>query len=188
MLFLRESQSVTLLAVRIYANIVHVKNSGLWLSVLCCCSESGRPLAASPAGVLATHTHQSHGWGDGAQPWSVELPANCVRLSRQLFVFFACFGCVPAETSLFYVLPVNGEHESRIQKGNGYFQVPPHTPVIFGEAGGRTLFRWASSGKAWSESVFFFMNACWWYCGCHSDSDSSLINTCWLVLGVELRH
>uniref|UniRef100_A0A8C2GVB6 WD repeat-containing protein 48 n=1 Tax=Cyprinus carpio TaxID=7962 RepID=A0A8C2GVB6_CYPCA len=36
---------------------------------------------------------------------------------------------------------VNGEHESRIQKGNGYFQVPPHTPVIFGEAGGRTLFR-----------------------------------------------
>lgn len=36
---------------------------------------------------------------------------------------------------------VNGEHESRIQKGNGYFQVPAHTPVIFGEAGGRTLFR-----------------------------------------------
>uniref|UniRef100_A0A8C2G7C3 WD repeat-containing protein 48 n=1 Tax=Cyprinus carpio TaxID=7962 RepID=A0A8C2G7C3_CYPCA len=36
---------------------------------------------------------------------------------------------------------MNGEHESRIQKGNGYFQVPPHTPVIFGEAGGRTLFR-----------------------------------------------
>uniref|UniRef100_A0A8C7SLU0 WD repeat-containing protein 48 n=1 Tax=Oncorhynchus mykiss TaxID=8022 RepID=A0A8C7SLU0_ONCMY len=36
---------------------------------------------------------------------------------------------------------MNGEHESRIQKGNGYFHVPPHTPVIFGEAGGRTLFR-----------------------------------------------
>ncbi|KAH1176885.1 hypothetical protein KIL84_010587 [Mauremys mutica] len=36
---------------------------------------------------------------------------------------------------------VNGEQENRIQKGNGYFQVPPHTPVIFGEAGGRTLFR-----------------------------------------------
>uniref|UniRef100_A0A8B9JF77 WD repeat-containing protein 48 n=1 Tax=Astyanax mexicanus TaxID=7994 RepID=A0A8B9JF77_ASTMX len=36
---------------------------------------------------------------------------------------------------------VNGEQESRLQKGNGYFQVPPHTPVIFGEAGGRTLFR-----------------------------------------------
>ncbi|KAK3551904.1 hypothetical protein QTP70_031550 [Hemibagrus guttatus] len=36
---------------------------------------------------------------------------------------------------------VNGDHENRIQKGNGYFQVPPHTPVIFGEAGGRTLFR-----------------------------------------------
>ncbi|TRY81655.1 hypothetical protein DNTS_025980, partial [Danionella cerebrum] len=36
---------------------------------------------------------------------------------------------------------VNGEPETRIQKGNGYFQVPPHTPVIFGEAGGRTLFR-----------------------------------------------
>lgn len=42
--------------------------------------------------------------------------------------------------SLFVAL-VNGEHENRIQKGNGYFQVPPHTPVIFGEAGGRTLFR-----------------------------------------------
>ncbi|CAB1349755.1 unnamed protein product [Coregonus sp. 'balchen'] len=36
---------------------------------------------------------------------------------------------------------MNGEHESRIQKGNGYFLVPPHTPVIFGETGGRTLFR-----------------------------------------------
>ncbi|KAG5842039.1 hypothetical protein ANANG_G00173430 [Anguilla anguilla] len=36
---------------------------------------------------------------------------------------------------------VNGDQENRIQKGNGYFQVPPHTPVIFGEAGGRTLFR-----------------------------------------------
>uniref|UniRef100_UPI00358E0F08 WD repeat-containing protein 48 isoform X3 n=1 Tax=Myxine glutinosa TaxID=7769 RepID=UPI00358E0F08 len=37
---------------------------------------------------------------------------------------------------------VNGENENRvIQKGNGYFQVPPHTPVIFTEAGGRTLFR-----------------------------------------------
>ncbi|ETE72654.1 WD repeat-containing protein 48, partial [Ophiophagus hannah] len=36
---------------------------------------------------------------------------------------------------------VNGEQENRLQKGNGYFQVPPHTPVIFGEAGGRTLFR-----------------------------------------------
>lgn len=40
-----------------------------------------------------------------------------------------------------YFSVVNGEQESRIQKGNGYFQVPPHTPVIFGEAGGRTLFR-----------------------------------------------
>ncbi|NP_001404765.1 WD repeat-containing protein 48 isoform 3 [Mus musculus] len=36
---------------------------------------------------------------------------------------------------------VSGGQESRVQKGNGYFQVPPHTPVIFGEAGGRTLFR-----------------------------------------------
>ncbi|KAK3546206.1 hypothetical protein QTP70_025218, partial [Hemibagrus guttatus] len=36
---------------------------------------------------------------------------------------------------------VNGEQENRLQKGNGYFQVPPHSPVIFGEAGGRTLFR-----------------------------------------------
>lgn len=33
-----------------------------------------------------------------------------------------------------------------MQKGNGYFQVPPHTPVIFGEAGGRTLFRYRSGG------------------------------------------
>ncbi len=45
---------------------------------------------------------------------------------------WCCIWCVSS---------VNGEHESRIQKGNGYFQVPPHTPVIFGEAGGRTLFR-----------------------------------------------
>ncbi|KAM6953450.1 WD repeat-containing protein 48-like [Aplochiton taeniatus] len=36
---------------------------------------------------------------------------------------------------------VNGELEGRGQKGNGYFLVPTHTPVIFGEAGGRTLFR-----------------------------------------------
>lgn len=41
-----------------------------------------------------------------------------------------------------FVLAVNGEPENRVQRGNGYFQVPPHTPVIFGEAGGRTLFRW----------------------------------------------
>lgn len=40
-----------------------------------------------------------------------------------------------------FVLAVNGEPENRVQRGNGYFQVPPHTPVIFGEAGGRTLFR-----------------------------------------------
>lgn len=33
-----------------------------------------------------------------------------------------------------------------MQKGNGYFQVPPHTPVIFGEAGGRTLFRYGHGG------------------------------------------
>lgn len=39
------------------------------------------------------------------------------------------------------LLTVNGEPENRVQRGNGYFQVPPHTPVIFGEAGGRTLFR-----------------------------------------------
>ncbi|TSS97513.1 WD repeat-containing protein 48 [Bagarius yarrelli] len=41
----------------------------------------------------------------------------------------------------FFGYVVNGEQENRLQKGNGYFQVPPHTPVIFGEAGGRTLFR-----------------------------------------------
>lgn len=41
----------------------------------------------------------------------------------------------------FFASVVNGEQENRLQKGNGYFQVPPHTPVIFGEAGGRTLFR-----------------------------------------------
>ncbi|KAJ3594759.1 hypothetical protein NHX12_004066 [Muraenolepis orangiensis] len=33
------------------------------------------------------------------------------------------------------------EEENDANHGNGYFQVPPHTPVIFGEAGGRTLFR-----------------------------------------------
>lgn len=45
----------------------------------------------------------------------------------------------------FLVPAVNGEQENRVQKGNGYFQVPPHTPVIFGEAGGRTLFRYLFS-------------------------------------------
>ncbi|XP_071495123.1 WD repeat-containing protein 48-like [Diadema antillarum] len=30
---------------------------------------------------------------------------------------------------------------SVINKGNSYFSVPPHTPVIFSEVGGRTLFR-----------------------------------------------
>uniref|UniRef100_A0A8C1KTV7 WD repeat-containing protein 48 n=1 Tax=Cyprinus carpio TaxID=7962 RepID=A0A8C1KTV7_CYPCA len=47
----------------------------------------------------------------------------------------------PVEEEEIELNHVNGEQESRIQKGNGYFQVPPHTPVIFGEAGGRTLFR-----------------------------------------------
>ena len=28
-----------------------------------------------------------------------------------------------------------------LRKGNSYFSVPPHTPVIFSEVGGRTLFR-----------------------------------------------
>lgn len=50
-------------------------------------------------------------------------------LVSDFIIFCVCFSVV------------NGEQESRIQKGNGYFQVPPHTPVIFGEAGGRTLFR-----------------------------------------------
>lgn len=43
---------------------------------------------------------------------------------------------------------VNGEPENRVQKGNGYFQVPPHTPVIFGEAGGRTLFRYSQHSSS----------------------------------------
>lgn len=46
---------------------------------------------------------------------------------------------------IFFFPAVNGEQENRVQKGNGYFQVPPHTPVIFGEAGGRTLFRYRNS-------------------------------------------
>lgn len=46
---------------------------------------------------------------------------------------------------VFFFPAVNGEQENRVQKGNGYFQVPPHTPVIFGEAGGRTLFRYRIS-------------------------------------------
>lgn len=32
-------------------------------------------------------------------------------------------------------------HNTLIVKGNRYFSMPPHTPVIFSEAGGRTLFR-----------------------------------------------
>uniref|UniRef100_UPI00358F1B28 WD repeat-containing protein 48-like n=1 Tax=Myxine glutinosa TaxID=7769 RepID=UPI00358F1B28 len=46
------------------------------------------------------------------------------------------------KSSWVHATHLNGENENRvIQKGNGYFQVPPHTPVIFTEAGGRTLFR-----------------------------------------------
>lgn len=60
-----------------------------------------------------------------------------------------CNGCseavVSALTACLSFL-VSGEQESRVQKGNGYFQVPPHTPVIFGEAGGRTLFRYGWEG------------------------------------------
>lgn len=56
-----------------------------------------------------------------------------------------CVWTVPFVSSHLGVLAptVNGEQENRVQKGNGYFQVPPHTPVIFGEAGGRTLFRYS---------------------------------------------
>lgn len=63
-----------------------------------------------------------------------ELAANCAseRFLSQDVIGFVDYVLVPS---------VNGEQENRVQKGNGYFQVPPHTPVIFGEAGGRTLFR-----------------------------------------------
>lgn len=63
-----------------------------------------------------------------------ELAANCAseRILSQDVIGFVDYVLVPS---------VNGEQENRVQKGNGYFQVPPHTPVIFGEAGGRTLFR-----------------------------------------------
>lgn len=37
--------------------------------------------------------------------------------------------------------PEHRRHNTLIVKGNGYFSMPPHTPVIFSEAGGRTLFR-----------------------------------------------
>uniref|UniRef100_A0A3P9QCN5 WD repeat domain 48b n=1 Tax=Poecilia reticulata TaxID=8081 RepID=A0A3P9QCN5_POERE len=49
--------------------------------------------------------------------------------------------------------PKNGEQENRVQKGNGYFQVPPHTPVIFGEAGGRTLFLLCRDSGGETESM-----------------------------------
>lgn len=63
-----------------------------------------------------------------------ELAANCAskRVLSQDVIEFVDYVLVSS---------VNGEQENRVQKGNGYFQVPPHTPVIFGEAGGRTLFR-----------------------------------------------
>ncbi|PIK57039.1 putative WD repeat-containing protein 48 [Apostichopus japonicus] len=37
--------------------------------------------------------------------------------------------------------PEHRRHDTLIVKGNRYFSMPGHTPVIFGEAGGRTLFR-----------------------------------------------
>lgn len=63
--------------------------------------------------------------------WSLLLPVSQWQVCSVL-----PWECVLAST-------VNGEQENRVQKGNGYFQVPPHTPVIFGEAGGRTLFRYS---------------------------------------------
>ena len=35
-----------------------------------------------------------------------------------------------------------GGNGSRTGNGNEYFQVPGHTPVIFSEVGGRTLYRY----------------------------------------------
>ena len=35
----------------------------------------------------------------------------------------------------------NGERQQQRQAGNEYFSVPGHTPVIFSEVGGRTLYR-----------------------------------------------
>lgn len=35
-----------------------------------------------------------------------------------------------------------GANGSRTGNGNEYFQVPGHTPVIFSEVGGRTLYRY----------------------------------------------
>lgn len=59
---------------------------------------------------------------------------------------------------LFSCAVVNGEQENRIQKGNGYFQVPPHTPVIFGEAGGRTLFRYSQIHSEGSFLILYYLH------------------------------
>lgn len=70
---------------------------------------------------------------------------NC-RWRRHFLVYAYPVLMASAVLLLTFFFPaVNGEQENRVQKGNGYFQVPPHTPVIFGEAGGRTLFRYRDS-------------------------------------------
>ncbi|XP_026097411.1 WD repeat-containing protein 48-like isoform X1 [Carassius auratus] len=74
-------------------------------------------------------------------PSDDESEANhTIGENSQLFLTSSSLKCADLATKK-HIDAVNGEHESRMQKGNGYFQVPPHTPVIFGEAGGRTLFR-----------------------------------------------
>jgi WD repeat-containing protein 48 len=62
-------------------------------------------------------------------------------LSQALLEFWSRTHVNPMDEEENEVNHVNGEQENRVQKGNEYFQVPPHTPMIFGEAGGRTLFR-----------------------------------------------
>lgn len=73
-----------------------------------------------------------HGEDEKAKPTRPPQSVFFVPLSVSLGASYTRIVCAST---------VNGEQENRVQKGNGYFQVPPHTPVIFGEAGGRTLFR-----------------------------------------------
>lgn len=80
-----------------------------------------------------------------------------------------------------------------INKGNSYFSVPPHTPVIFSEVGGRTLFRFLcrdASGD--SERMLLNENVPQWVVSVTVEVDSPLLSIIIIIIHLallkETRH
>lgn len=110
-----------------------------WTWVGCCCrlcSSSGPELASTP-------------WTRKRTRWTMVRRSDKIKPLQRWSGTTSVHSFISLQSAsrsdCLLVPSVNGEQENRVQKGNGYFQVPPHTPVIFGEAGGRTLFRYLSS-------------------------------------------